>query len=79
MKTAASLVHTELKKRVPLYMVPHKIIPISQMPLTKNGKIEKRCLPTLVIADLDSASIFRTNIRMSLDIHIRLWYNKEHE
>lgn len=41
--------------------------------------IEKRCLPTLVIADLDSASIFRTNIRISLDIHIRLWYNKKHE
>lgn len=38
---AAGLVRTELKKRVPLYMVPHKIIPISRMPLTKNGKTDR--------------------------------------
>lgn len=40
-EAAAGLVRTELKKRVPLYMVPHKIIPISEMPLTKNGKTDR--------------------------------------
>lgn len=40
-EAASGLVRTELKKRVPLYMIPHKIIPISQMPLTKNGKTDR--------------------------------------
>lgn len=40
-EAAASLVRKELKKRVPLYMVPHRIIPISQTPLTKNGKTDR--------------------------------------
>lgn len=40
-EAAISLVRKELKKRVPLYMVPHRIIPISQMPLTKNGKTDR--------------------------------------
>ena len=40
-EAATGLVRTEMKKRVPVYMVPHKIIPISQMPLTKNGKTDR--------------------------------------
>lgn len=34
----------KLKKSLPVYMVPTKIYRISQMPLTKNGKIDRRML-----------------------------------
>lgn len=40
-EVAASLVRTELKKRVPRYMIPHKLIPIEKIPLTKNGKTDR--------------------------------------
>ncbi|SEC17985.1 amino acid adenylation domain-containing protein/thioester reductase domain-containing protein [Tenacibaculum sp. MAR_2009_124] len=38
-------IQNELKKLLPEYMVPSVWIPLSKMPLTQNGKIDKKALP----------------------------------
>lgn len=40
-RTAARLVRMELKRKIPPFMVPHKLIQINKIPLTKNGKIDR--------------------------------------
>ena len=39
--TCAEQVKMQLKKKLPLYMIPHKIIQMNQMPLNKNGKTDR--------------------------------------
>lgn len=41
---ATSYIRTLLSNSLPLYMVPKYIIPIAQLPITKNGKIDKKAL-----------------------------------
>ena len=38
-------IKTDLKKKLPLYMMPSHIIPLESMPLTVNGKIDRKALP----------------------------------
>ncbi|WP_459209776.1 amino acid adenylation domain-containing protein [Aquimarina rhabdastrellae] len=40
----ARMVVTELKKKLPSYMVPNTIIPIPEFPLTSNGKVDRKKL-----------------------------------
>lgn len=40
--TAPEEVRTLLKAKIPLYMIPNKLIPVEKMPLTKNGKIDRK-------------------------------------
>lgn len=35
------VIRTQLGKKVPSYMIPHKIIQVNQMPLNKNGKTDR--------------------------------------
>ena len=37
-------VHQELKRFLPVYMIPAKIRRIEEMPLNKNGKIDRKSL-----------------------------------
>ena len=37
-------VHQELKRYLPVYMIPAKIRKIDKMPLNKNGKIDRKYL-----------------------------------
>ena len=37
-------IRKDMKKRVPVYMVPHKIIQVQAMPLNKNGKTDREHL-----------------------------------
>ncbi|WDZ59769.1 non-ribosomal peptide synthetase [Paenibacillus polymyxa] len=43
--TDKSFLRTELAKQLPSYMVPAHIIVLDQLPLTHNGKIDRRALP----------------------------------
>ncbi|HEX6042686.1 non-ribosomal peptide synthetase [Longimicrobium sp.] len=42
---SASELRTWLKERVPAYMVPGAFVPIGAIPLTANGKVDRRALP----------------------------------
>ncbi|MCP3781444.1 non-ribosomal peptide synthetase [Paenibacillus sp. MZ03-122A] len=41
-------IRVELAKRLPAYMVPQRIIIMSKLPLTHNGKVDRKALPILV-------------------------------
>lgn len=35
-------IRKELKKKLPVYMIPHRLTRVSRMPLNKNGKTDRR-------------------------------------
>ncbi len=43
-KVGEAWVHGELKKRVPAYMLPSRLIQLEQMPVNKNGKTDRNAL-----------------------------------
>lgn len=45
--------HGMLSAELPVYMVPHKIICLSSMPLTKNGKTDRREILNMAVKDHD--------------------------
>ncbi|MCO7191377.1 MULTISPECIES: amino acid adenylation domain-containing protein [unclassified Pseudoalteromonas] len=50
-------IKTELADRLPDYMVPGMFVPVSQWPLTSNGKIDKRALPEPDLAAVEGEYI----------------------
>ena len=40
----AQTIKEELKKKLPAYMVPEMIVPVDEIPLTSNGKVDKKSL-----------------------------------
>jgi amino acid adenylation domain-containing protein len=55
----------KLSRKLPPYMVPQHFIALERMPLNANGKLDRRALPTPVIAAEDYASP-RTELEESL-------------
>lgn len=47
-----------LSRRLPVYMIPSALIPLDQIPLTINGKLDRAALPTLKTARPELASNF---------------------
>ncbi|GLC83295.1 amino acid adenylation domain-containing protein [Lacrimispora brassicae] len=45
-----------LKDKIPSYMVPYRIIHVEQVPLTANGKIDRKTIENLVCSQIDSVS-----------------------
>ena len=43
-ETNAQAIKDELKKKLPFYMVPDMILKVDEIPLTSNGKVDKKCL-----------------------------------
>ena len=40
--------HAELKKELPIFMVPGKLVKVDDMPLSKNGKIDRKKLEEMI-------------------------------
>lgn len=45
-----------LKDKIPSYMVPYRISHVEQVPLTANGKIDRKTIENLVCSQIDSVS-----------------------
>jgi amino acid adenylation domain-containing protein len=44
-KTDPALLQAFLRERLPEFMVPAVVVPLTELPLTSNGKIDRPCLP----------------------------------
>ncbi|BBP87064.1 hypothetical protein BsIDN1_06820 [Bacillus safensis] len=44
-KDKVDVIKSGLKEKLPAYMQPHELIRLEKMPLTPNGKVDKRQLP----------------------------------
>ena len=40
--------HEKLSKELPIFMIPSKFIKVDEMPLSKNGKIDRKKLEELI-------------------------------
>ena len=42
--------HNKLKETLPVYMVPNVLTKLEEMPMTKNGKIDRNKLKQLIVS-----------------------------
>ncbi|WP_298776764.1 hypothetical protein, partial [uncultured Shewanella sp.] len=52
-ESQASYITNALKESLPLYMHPSVYIPISEIPLTSNGKLDRKALPEPELVNSD--------------------------
>lgn len=77
-KENISLIREELRKVLPEYMVPGIIIQIDQIPVTKNGKVDRKALENIQIQELDTyiAPINDVEIKITTSFGEILGFNR---
>src|SRR5262249_566875 len=61
-----------LAERLPGYMVPSIIVPLSALPRTANGKIDRRALPSLIEEEAPARSLRPAETRAQVAL-CRIW------
>ncbi|MDO6434619.1 amino acid adenylation domain-containing protein [Flavitalea sp. BT771] len=51
---ATASIEAALRKQLPYYMIPQRLIPVDHIPLTRNGKVDKKALLHTHAADLSA-------------------------
>jgi epothilone synthetase B len=69
--------HAYLKARVPEYMVPSRFIMLAAMPLSANGKVDRRALPAVDVTNVGSVSAVspRRDLEQSI---LKIWQEVLH-
>ena len=68
--TQIGAIREHLRSKLPAYMMPSAIIPLETMPLTPNGKIDRKALP--VPTDSDAAQMSEDYVEPRNDFEISL-------
>ncbi|GFI36066.1 tyrocidine synthase 3 [Lachnospiraceae bacterium] len=51
-------IRSMIKRKIPRYMVPHILVPIDEMPLTNNGKVNHKMLPKIDLSEITAVTEF---------------------
>ncbi|MFT5822329.1 MAG: amino acid adenylation domain-containing protein/FkbM family methyltransferase [Crocinitomix sp.] len=69
----ATELKTNLKERLPEYMIPTRFIQLSEMPLTPNGKIDKKALSQTSRTELTSGTAYIAPINEIESTLVAIW------
>ncbi|MBR2570161.1 MAG: amino acid adenylation domain-containing protein, partial [Paenibacillus sp.] len=61
-----SLMRSQLAERLPSYMIPSYFIKLDQLPLTRNGKLDKKALPVPQSASIEEYTAPRDQVELAL-------------
>ncbi|SMG18349.1 non-ribosomal peptide synthetase [Paenibacillus aquistagni] len=61
-----SLMKSQLAERLPSYMIPSYFIKLDQLPLTRNGKLDKKALPVPQSASIEEYTAPRDQVELAL-------------
>lgn len=64
-----------LKERLPDYMVPSAFVMLDQIPLTSNGKVDRRALPPVEPGELQSSGAYAAPRNQTEELLTEIWAN----
>ncbi len=74
-KANAGELREELKQRLPEYMIPSAIVMLVEMPLTRNGKVDRRALPAPAEVSIDVEGDFVAPRTPVEEVLAGIWYD----